>query len=101
MLNRRPHRLDRVEPLSGLWRGLVLVALVLTSLFTMAVLPAVAQSALPNMQLPTTGGTQFWRDEMVRSGWRVQRNHFTGHCRLLDHNQIRRAWSSRPARVEG
>lgn len=92
MLNRRPHRLDRVEPLSGLWRGLVLVALVLASLFTMAVLPAAAQSALPNMQLPTAGGTQFWRDEMVRSGWRVQRNHFTGHCRLLDHNQIRRAW---------
>jgi hypothetical protein len=92
MLNRRPHRLDRVEPLSGLWRGLVLVALVLASLFTMAVLPAAAQPALPNIQLPTLGGTQVWRDEMVRAGWRVQRHHFTGHCRVLDDNHLRRAW---------
>jgi hypothetical protein len=92
MLNRRPYRLDRVEPLSGLWRGLVLVALVLASLVTMAVLPAAAQSALPNIQLPTLGGTQVWRDEMVRAGWRVQRHHWTEHCRLLDHNHVRRAW---------
>jgi pimeloyl-ACP methyl ester carboxylesterase len=94
MLNRRPHWLDKVEPLSGLWRGLVLVALVLASLVTMAVLPAATQSLLPNIQMPTLGGTQVWRDEMVRAGWRVQRHHFTGHCRVLDDNHVRRAWGS-------
>ena len=94
MLNRRPHWLDKVEPLSGLWRGLVLVALVLASLVTMVVLPAATQSVLPNIQMPTLGGTQVWRDEMVRAGWRVQRHHWSGHCRLLDHKHVRRAWGS-------
>ena len=35
----------------------------------------------PNVVIPTLGGMQFWSDEVVRCGWRVQRNVFTRHCR--------------------
>ncbi len=47
-----------------------------------------------NWELPTMGGTQFWTDLAHRSGWRIQRNSLTGHCRLLDGDNIRRAWGS-------
>lgn len=47
-----------------------------------------------NLPFPTLGGRQIWADQFLRSGWRIQRNVFTGHCRLLDPNNIRRAWGS-------
>ena len=45
------------------------------------------------MRLPsrTLGGDQFWADEFIRSGWRIQRNAFSGHYRLLDTDNYRRA----------
>src|SRR6187200_1552448 len=45
------------------------------------------------MRLPgrTLGGDQFWADEFIRSGWRIQRNTFSGHYRLLDTDNYRRA----------
>lgn len=45
------------------------------------------------MRLPgrTFGGDQFWADEFIRSGWRIQRNTFSGHYRLLDADNYRRA----------
>jgi hypothetical protein len=49
---------------------------------------------LPNLVTPTFGGMQFWADEMVRCGWRIQRSVFTGHCRLLDASDCRQAWGS-------
>jgi pimeloyl-ACP methyl ester carboxylesterase len=49
---------------------------------------------LPNAPLATLGGTQFWTDELVFHGWRIQRNVLTDHCRLLDDRDIRRAWGS-------
>jgi pimeloyl-ACP methyl ester carboxylesterase len=42
----------------------------------------------------TLGGTQFWADELVYYEWRIQRNTVTGHCRLLDPKNRRRAWGS-------
>ena len=47
-----------------------------------------------NLPFPTMGGRQIWADQFIRNGWRIQRNVFTGHCRLLDPNNIRRAWGS-------
>ena len=41
--------------------------------------------------LPTLGGTQVWSDVLVRDGWRVQKNLLTGHHRLLDGGDWRRA----------
>ena len=45
------------------------------------------------MRLParTLGGDQFWADEFIRSGWRIQRNSLSGHYRLLDTDNYRRA----------
>lgn len=47
-----------------------------------------------NVTWPTAGGLQYWGDELVCSGWRIQRNAVTGHCRLLDCDDRRQAWGS-------
>ncbi len=47
-----------------------------------------------NIATPTLGGKQFWADELLFHKWRVQRNILTGHFRLLDENNVRRAWGS-------
>jgi pimeloyl-ACP methyl ester carboxylesterase len=39
----------------------------------------------------TMGGTQFWSDELVFRGWRIQQNVLTGHYRLLDESDYRQA----------
>src|SRR3989304_9434008 len=44
--------------------------------------------------LPTLGGKQFWADELFFHKWRIQRNVFTGHYRLLDENNRRHAWGT-------
>jgi Putative serine esterase (DUF676) len=46
----------------------------------------------PNALMPTLGGMQLWNDEVLKGGWRVQRHIATGHCRLLDAGDVRRAW---------
>jgi pimeloyl-ACP methyl ester carboxylesterase len=57
---------------------------------------AIATAGAPpiNLPFPTLGGRQIWADQFLRREWRIQRNVFTGHCRLLDPNNIRRAWGS-------
>ncbi len=53
-----------------------------------------APSRRINLTAPTLGGVQFWTDELSVSGWRIQRNAVTGHCRLLDERDRRRAWGT-------
>jgi pimeloyl-ACP methyl ester carboxylesterase len=48
----------------------------------------------PNLASPTLGGKQFWADELVFHDWRIQRNVWTGHYRLLDDHNVRQAWGS-------
>ena len=43
------------------------------------------------LPLPTLGGKQFWADELLFHQWRIQRNVFTEHCRLLDERNLRYA----------
>jgi len=50
-----------------------------------------------SIPLPTMGGTQFWADVRWDGGWRVQRHALTGHFRLLDGEDVRRAWGTRLA----
>ena len=50
-----------------------------------------------NIVLPTLGGQAMWTDQDTRSGWRVQVHALTGHARLLDRANRRRAWGSRAA----
>ena len=47
-----------------------------------------------NITAPTGGGKQFWTDRFVHHQWRIQRNVYTGHYRLLDDKDFRRAWGS-------
>lgn len=41
--------------------------------------------AVNRFGVPTMGGVQFWGDVAFLQGWKIQRNVFTGHHRLLDH----------------
>ena len=56
--------------------------------------PARPFPKLINLPFPTLGGKQIWADIFIRGGWRIQRNVYSRHCRLLDRNNIRRAWGS-------
>ena len=47
---------------------------------------------MPNIPLPTLGGLIFWNDLKNVKGWRIQQNKITGHCRVLDPDNIRRGW---------
>ena len=51
-------------------------------------------SAPWNIATPTMGGMQTWTDELVFRDWRIQRQSITGHCRLLDDRNHRRAWGT-------
>ncbi|KLN62511.1 hypothetical protein WH96_03225 [Kiloniella spongiae] len=47
-----------------------------------------------NIQMPTLGGKQFWRDEFIYASWRIQFNLYSGHFRLLDPDDKRQAWGT-------
>jgi hypothetical protein len=91
------------EPVTARF-GIVLTLLI-GGAFAVAAFPATSsaqQGPFPAFSLPaftppnipsiTLGGEQFWSDELVRNGWRVQVNALTGHHRLLDKKDVRRAW---------
>ncbi len=50
-----------------------------------------------NVPIKTGGGTQLWTDHAYRNGYRIQRHALTGHYRLIDDADVRRAWGSREA----
>lgn len=50
--------------------------------------------SMPNVESPTMGGNVFWDTITSYEGWRLQKNKLTGHCRLLDPHDIRKAWGS-------
>jgi len=52
---------------------------------------------MPNIDFPTMGGPLFWDTLAESQGWRLQKNVFTNHCRLLDPSNVRRAWGSESA----
>jgi pimeloyl-ACP methyl ester carboxylesterase len=54
----------------------------------------------PNVVVPTGGGTQLWGDIVCCGQWRIQRHVLTGHCRLLDPDDVRRAWGSQESCTE-
>lgn len=51
----------------------------------------------PNFNLPlkTTPYSQIWTDHRWRKGFRVQQNALTGHWRLIDADNYRRAWGTK------
>lgn len=48
--------------------------------------------SLPNINFPTMGGIFFWNDLANVNGWRMQQNTITQHVRILDPEDVRRAW---------
>ncbi len=48
-----------------------------------------------NLPLKTIGGAQLWTDHLWRDGYRIQQNSVTGHFRLVDAKDVRRAWGGR------
>jgi len=51
-------------------------------------------AGLWNLPFPTGGGKQFWTDVFVHRAWRIQRNVYTDHHRLLDDRDVRRTWGT-------
>ncbi|MCO8123804.1 putative lipase [Stieleria sp. TO1_6] len=49
-----------------------------------------------NLPLKTTELAQIWTDHLWRDGNKVQQNALTGHWRLIDANNYRHAWGSKP-----
>ena len=56
--------------------------------------PEDATSSPLNLPSFTLGGMQLWSDLRVYDDWRIQRNAMSGHCRLLDSENVRRSWGS-------
>ena len=50
--------------------------------------------SLPNIPTPTLGGEVFWNDLATYKGWRLPQNMFTHHARILDPDNVRRAWGT-------
>lgn len=48
-----------------------------------------------NLPIKTLGGRQYWTDVRFLDGWKIQHNAATGHFRLLDPQDVRRAWGNR------
>lgn len=60
-------------------------------------LRASAPALRPNLPMRTLGGAQLWADVRWRDGWRMQQHVATGHARLLDPGNVRRAWGDAEA----
>jgi pimeloyl-ACP methyl ester carboxylesterase len=69
------------------------VLLLLTAISSLAAAES-KKSAPPAITSQSLGGQYCWADELVYFGWRIQRNTFTGHCRLLDEDRRRHAFGS-------
>ena len=72
---------------------LLLCGLAFSAGLGLGILVATA-SPHPNVPLSTLGGAQVWTDEFFQANWRIQKNVLTGHHRLLDPKNIRRAWGT-------
>lgn len=48
----------------------------------------------PNIEFVTNGGSLIWKETQKKNGWKLQYNYVTGLSRILDENNIRKAWGS-------
>lgn len=56
--------------------------------------------SLPNINFPTMGGILFWNDIARSNGWRMQQNTVFQYVRILDPDNVRRAWGGIDAMEE-
>ncbi len=52
----------------------------------------VLDSPMPNIETSTMGGAIFWINLVNVNGWRLQKNQVFGNCRIIDPNNVRKAW---------
>ncbi len=50
---------------------------------------------IPNWERQTPGGKIWWNNLAEYNGWRLQQSKLTGHCRILNPNDYRKAWGSK------
>lgn len=50
--------------------------------------------SMPNIDFPTLGGHFCWDTLAESHGWKLQKNKFTDHCRIIDSSDVRKAWGS-------
>ena len=72
----------------------LLVVLIALGISTQHIDAQVTADTNINITAPTGGGKQFWTDRFVHHAWRIQRNIYTGHYRLLDNKDFRWAWGT-------
>jgi len=94
MKSRRPSQFIGVKSRYGIVRCVGLCTILLFGPIIIGFLSGQARAEMPNLAFATLGGTQLWADENLQGGWRIQRNVWTGHYRLLDEQNVRRAWGS-------
>ena len=56
--------------------------------------------SMPNVDMKTLGGKVFWETLGEEQGWKLQKNKFTDHYRVLDPNDVRKAWGSEKIMAE-
>ena len=54
----------------------------------------------PNIEFPTLGGETFWDTLQTVGGLRLQQNILTDYARILDENNMRKAWGTLPIMEE-
>lgn len=54
----------------------------------------------PNIESKTLGGKVWWDTIYDVEGWRVQVNKITKHARILDENDVRKAWGNADTMIE-
>ena len=69
-----------------------LIALFIVAVKSEKIVDLLRNSSMPNVPFPTMGGKVFWNELAECKGWRLQKNMITQHCRILDPDDVRRAW---------
>ena len=54
-------------------------------------------SPMPNIKARTMGGEFFWNTIAEFDGWRMQENQVFGNCRIIDPDNVRKAWGGKNA----
>lgn len=49
---------------------------------------------MPNAKMKATGGNVWWNNLLDVDAWRIQHNSVTGHCRILNPENVRHAWGT-------
>ncbi len=83
-----------VQGFTSRWLFCLLVWSLLYAVRARADEPTGPKTGPVNLPFRTLGGTQFWSDVLVDHNWRIQRNVYFDHYRLLDNDDYRHAWGT-------